>query len=96
MGFYRKKPVTIEAIQWNGNNIFEIKEFCGQDNISYKLVRNIYNPGTMIALTIVTLEGCMKASIGDYIIKGVDGEFYPCKKSIFDKTYEAVSSVEDS
>ena len=74
---YRKKPVTIEAIQWTGKNLSEIDNF---------VCVSIANKGTI--LIIHTLEGDMEASIGDYIIKGVNGEFYPCKPDIFDKTYE--------
>lgn len=77
---YRKKPVTIEAIQWDVNNLSEIDNFMGGI---------VENEGT--TLVIHTLEGDMKASIGDYIIKGVNGEFYPCKPDIFDKTYEEVT-----
>ena len=74
---YRKKPVVIEAIQWNGKNLTEIDNFAGG---------SICIKGT--SLMIHTLEGDMEASINDYIIKGVDGEFYPCKPDIFSKTYE--------
>lgn len=77
---YRKKPVIIEAIQWAGKNLSEIDNFVGG---------SIANKGTI--LIIHTLEGDMEASIGDYIIKGVNGEFYPCKPDIFDKTYEEVT-----
>ena len=72
---YRKKPVIIEAVQWLGNKE-EVKsfypEYCFDDGVVY----------------IDTLEGTMKAKHGDYIIKGVSGEFYPCKPDIFEKTYE--------
>lgn len=74
---YRKKPVIIEAIQWNGKNLTEIDNFVGG---SLKIEGS--------SLVIHTLEGDMEASIDDYIIKGVNGEFYPCKPDIFDKTYE--------
>lgn len=77
---YRKKPVVIEAIQWIGNNLSEIDNFIG---------RTVDNKET--TLVIHTLEGDMEASIGDYIIKGVNGEFYHCKPDIFDKTYEEVT-----
>lgn len=77
---YRKKPVIIEAIQWTGKNLSEIDNFMGG---------TIENKGTTIV--IHTLEGDMEASIGDYIIKGVNGEFYPCKPDIFAKTYEEVT-----
>lgn len=77
---YRKKPVTIEAIQWDGKNLLEIYNFMGG---------TVENKGT--TLVIHTLEGDMGASIGSYIIKGVNGEFYPCKPDIFAKTYEEVT-----
>lgn len=77
---YRKKPVIIEAIQWTGKNLSEIDIFMGG---------TVGNKETI--LVINTLEGDMEASIGDYIIKGVNGEFYPCKSNIFDKTYEEVT-----
>lgn len=76
---YRKKPVIIEAIQWTGKNLSEIDNFMGG---------TVGNKGTI--LVINTLEGDMEASIGDYIIKGVNGEFYPCKPDIFGKTYEKI------
>ena len=76
---YRKKPVTIEAVQWTGNNISEICKFTGRD------VSHLLSGGQ---LYITTLEGVHHASVGDYIIKGVKGEFYPCKPDIFANTYE--------
>lgn len=89
---YRKKPVIIEAIQFedNSDRIIEIHEFMGGDTIrvNYEDKDNPY-------LKIETLEGTMKASVGDYIIKGVNGEFYPCKPDIFEKTYERVIDETD-
>lgn len=89
---YRKKPVIIEAIQFedNSDRIIEIHEFMGGDTIrvNYEDKDNPY-------LKIETLEGTMKASVGDYIIKGVNGEFYPCKPDIFEKTYERVTDETD-
>lgn len=76
---YRKKPVTIEAIQWNGGNLSEIRDFMRSTVETHGLV-----------LIIPTLEGDMYASLNDYIIKGVNGEFYPCKPYIFANTYEEV------
>lgn len=78
---YRKKPVIIEAIQWTGFNDQEIFEFCG-DNIEITSTKDTKE------LVIHTLEGDMKASQLDFIIKGVSGEFYPCKPDIFEETYE--------
>lgn len=89
---YKKKPVIIEAIQFedNSDRIIEIHEFMGGDTIrvNYEDKDNPY-------LKIETLEGIMKASVGDYIIKGVNGEFYPCKPDIFEKTYERVIDEAD-
>lgn len=79
MAKYRKIPVEIEAIKWDGTNVDEIKEFTNGD--SY-----VFNN----CLFIRTLEGTMNANQGDYIIRGVKGEFYPCKPDIFKKTYEEV------
>lgn len=76
---FRKKPVEIEAIQWTGNNFIEIDEFITVVHETFPSQGIIYIP---------TLEGLMKASLLDWIIKGVNGEFYPCKPDIFEKTYE--------
>ena len=78
MSKYRKKPVVIEAVQFDGN-IVEIEEFCGG-----------YAENRDGEIVIATLEGELHASPKDFIIKGVSGEFYPCKSDIFDKTYEKV------
>ena len=86
MGFYRKKPVTVEAIQWTNDNIVEIQAFCKDAEFETRY----NNMGIWLDLYINTLEGRMKASNGDYIVKGVNGEFYPCKPDIFEKTYEKV------
>lgn len=85
---YRKKLVTIEAIQFadNADCILAIHKFIGQrtTRVNYEDKDNPY-------IKIETLEGTIKASVGDYIIKGVNGEFYPCKPEIFAKTYEEVA-----
>lgn len=81
MAKYRKKPVIIDAVLFDGINSADIHEFCGD---------NVREPVGETYLEIETLEGTMKANPGDYIIKGVNGEFYPCKPDIFEKTYEKV------
>ena len=88
---YRKKPVVIEAIRWTGDNLKEIIDFTCLHHSAYKWTWEEYeqvvkNEG----LKIFTLEGTHMASIGDMIIKGVQGEFYPCKPDIFEQTYEPV------
>lgn len=75
---YTKKPVIIEAVQWTGDNINEVKEFVN-NNALLNIESNEWN--------IYTLEGIMTAKLNDYIIKGVKGEFYPCKPDIFEETY---------
>lgn len=80
---YIKKPVEIEAIQYNGNNMTECIDFLGYAN--YYTAWN----GDGGALFIKTLEGDMKVSLGDYIIKGVKGEYYPCKPDIFEESYNS-------
>jgi hypothetical protein len=75
---YRKKLVVIEAVQLGLFNHAEVEEFVGGD------LGNHSEGGLVIA----TLEGGMRASLGDFIIKGVQGEFYPCKPDIFAATYE--------
>jgi hypothetical protein len=78
---YRKKPVVIEAIQWTGENTSDIDTFTNSNFVEV-------TRGGIKMLEIYTLEGVMKAHINDYIIKGVQGEFYPCKPKIFEETYE--------
>ena len=88
-----KKPVTIECVVWDGQNVDEIKEFCGEQNCKFELDTHAYDAGIAPPrwdLTIHTLEGDHFAIQGDYIIKGVNGEFYPCKADIFAKTYDIV------
>jgi hypothetical protein len=90
MGFYRKKPVVVEAIQWTGNNYEEIQNFSDGKVNYYEWFQHNESGVNKNMLSIFTLEGKMEASIGDFIIKGVQGEFYPCKPDIFEKTYEEV------
>ena len=96
---FRKKSIEVEAIQYTGCNEQEIADFMGvsvpdlhtrvdavlRADGDYRKNSHIY---------IDTLEGVMAANYGDYIIKGVKGEFYPCKPDIFDETYEAVEVKE--
>jgi len=82
---YTKKPVTIEAVQWKGDNRKDIWDFC---TLAY--FNTDFETGDL-RLMIQTLEGTMEASVGDYIIKGIKGEFYPCKPDIFLLSYDPVS-----
>jgi len=80
---YRKKPVVIEAMEFaTESDGGRIAAWCGGSN--EKSPREIQ---------IVTLEGTMTAQMGDFVIQGVQGEFYPCRSDIFEQTYEAVPEV---
>lgn len=76
---FRKKPVVIEAVQWTGDNLEELRAFV-PEGVRHNRIGE--------PLGIKTLEGVMTVSRGDWIIKGVKGEFYPCKPDIFAATYE--------
>lgn len=100
MGLYRKKPVVIEAVQLNWKNWNEVCDFLGgiinknnpgrrSDEYSDACGEETTDEGGWIEITIPTLEGDHVAKHGDWIIKGVQGEFYPCKPDIFAATYEA-------
>lgn len=80
---FRKKPVEIDAVQWTGVNRNAVAEFIATTAVSTVV--------TYLAdeIHINTLEGTMIASQGDWIIRGVKGELYPCKPDIFEATYEA-------
>jgi len=80
---YRKKPVVIDALQWTGENL---QELCYKfpECFGSGIIQNEKE------IVIRTLEGNMIANIGDYIIRGIKGEFYPCKPDIFEASYEKV------
>ena len=75
---FRTKPCEIEAVQWTGENLTEILRFTNKQNIDI----------TSGVPVIKTLEGDMRATVGDYIIRGLRGEYYPCKPDVFQKKYE--------
>ena len=77
---YITKPVEVEALEWIGTNKFNMCEFIGDKAISMKSDEDFF--------IIETLEGNMKASKGDFIIKGLRGEFYPCKPDVFHLKYK--------
>lgn len=80
---YRKKPVVVEAMQFDGENGREISSWIRDSGVVGQRL------WTNVGLEVETLEGTMRASDGDYIIRGVQGKFYPCKSDIFEATYEA-------
>ena len=93
---YRKKPVVVEAVRWDGSykSTKEVLEFMGQtvgnDSITRLKFEDYCEIVNREGMQISTLEGGHIASVGDHIIKGVKGEFYPCKPDIFEMTYELV------
>jgi len=84
MRTYVKRPVEVQAVEWNGDNdVYDFLEEWSNGNVR-RDTRNL--------LLIQTFEGVMQAQIGDYIIRGIAGEFYPCKPDIFEQTYQVVET----
>lgn len=93
----RKKPIEVEAIQFNNLNYEEIEKFVGKKLRKEIESETAYVAGKgapVLSITIPTKEGDMKAFPSDWIIKGVEGEFYPCKDSILRKSYDFVTQTE--
>jgi len=89
VGVYRKKPVEVEALPLRWDTWNEMCDFAGVGKLEDGKPQGAQD-GEHIGLDIPTLEGLVHASEGDMIIKGVEGELYPCKPDIFAKTYESV------
>lgn len=83
---YRKKPVVIEAAHLTREGAHEVATWCGGRVVEEAKASDPTD--VYLGLDIPTLEGIMRASVGDYVIRGVQGEFYPCKPDIFAATYE--------
>ena len=85
---FRKKPIVIDAMQFDGNNGHFINEWAGQNFLYHN-----FDPAQplVVKMIIPTLEGDHNAFPFDWIVKGINGEFYPCKPDIFEKTYERVN-----
>lgn len=81
---YTKRPVTIQALLFDGDNFGQCEQFIGKENYD----------STLKYPNIKTLEGTMEVSKGDYIIKGIEGEFYPCKPEIFKKSYSPAGGAQ--
>lgn len=86
MAKFRKKPVVVEAVRWTGVNREQVEDFAGWGLAMVLDTHSLYIP---------TLEGSLLASIGDWIIRGVKGELYPCKDEIFRLTYEPMDGATD-
>lgn len=85
---YIKKPIPVSALQWTGDNYEEIKTFCTDVNGVEKCFKSDKT------LWIETREGQLKAVVGDYVMRGIEGEFYPCSESIFNKSYDEFNEAE--
>lgn len=85
---YRKRPVTIEAMRFSGNSI-ELQDVYAwvESGVGRENLRMDFYTGDLI---VRTLEGDMRCAYGDWVIKGIKGEFYPCKNEVFQLTYELV------
>jgi hypothetical protein len=99
MPYFRKKPVTIEAVEFRGFDQFGLADFSGATRPQWLTEALLKRPGEVGSavrfdpdLVIHTLEGEHRANPGDWIIRGVKGELYPCKPDIFAITYEPVDS----
>lgn len=93
---YRTKPCEIEAVQWDGTNVPEVEQFVGQAvQWCHDCVMRYgsSNPYAGYILQINTPEGVMRVDVGDYIIRGLKGEYYSCKPDVFQKKYEPLEDV---
>jgi hypothetical protein len=92
---YRKLPVVIDAVEWTGENHREMFDFLtdSKDRVIETSGEHFYISHSRVrgGLIIQTLEGEHIANIGDFIIRGIKGEYYPCKPDIFARTYEPVT-----
>ena len=85
IGIYRKKPVVVQAMKFNVYDLKWLQEFCP----SLETLQD----GIHIRFRFSTIEGDVYITEGDYLVKGVEGEFYPCKASIFDATHERIDGA---
>lgn len=85
VGTYRKRPVEVTALRWTGANLHDMESFIADPRKA-----SIIFDSLIPKLYIYTKENVMYASIGDFIIRGVQGEYYPCKPDIFAETYEFI------
>lgn len=91
---YRKKPVVIEAMRWPGREGTAFDDWLTADDHRAVEIAGDDGWADESDLLIHTPEGTMRASVGDYVIRGMQGELYPCKSDIFEATYERVADDE--
>ena len=90
MAKFRKKPIVVEAQQYTGHNGCKLTSWSNGKVIESPVCEPTEDNPTGYYIQVFTLEGVMTGIVGDYIIKGINGEFYPCKPDIFEKTYESI------
>ena len=81
---FTKKPVVIEAVQWTGENLRECLDFLGDSSAGTS------GKGKCESIGVATLEGCLDAVVGDWIVKDAEGQFYPRKPDVFQATHDAI------
>ena len=86
----RKMPVVVDAVQWNGGDLDALRELCRELGVSTDDPRLVLMPDG--SLDVQTTERAMVAVVGSWVIKGVEGELYPCSNSVFRKTYDLVNN----
>lgn len=95
MAKFRKKPVEIEAVQFTGGNYDEVKAFggsavCGVDGIGFLDHDPKFDKAKLIFFSVFTLDGTMDLFKGNWLVRGVKGEFYPVRADIFEATYDRI------
>lgn len=92
---YRKKPVTVDAVRYTGDNLADVEEFLGREAKAEEATLPGPGRGLHDGIRIRTLEGTMTASVGDWVVKGTRGEFYPVKPGPFADTFEPAPQGDD-
>lgn len=93
MGQYRKKPVVVEALRWEGSMDSQREIVNWSSGVVVGMFGGAFDEPQRYFLEIYTLEGTMRAEIGDWVIRGVQGEYYPCRDDIFRMTYEEIDDA---
>lgn len=88
MAKFRKKPVVINAIQWKGGDTKELSDFCGRDWTRADVVDMAFDDPEQVVIWNKAERQYLNVPVGHWLIRGVQGEYYPCKPDIFEETYE--------
>ena len=93
VALFKKRPVVVEAILFDGENWAEVQKFASGGPMGSGM-EAMFTRDDVHYIRLITFEGVTEASPGDWIIKGTQGEFYPCKPEVFDETYKMVEAIE--